>query len=80
MNSEAGWGVGRVREEGVECHLYANLKSGEGEWGNTGEKELNHVLPLSPPFPPCLHLLSRQQNLTHYPILHVNLFPLFFWK
>ena len=42
MNSEAGWGVGRVREEGVECHLYANLKSGEGEWGNTGEKELNH--------------------------------------
>ena len=42
MNSEAGWGVGRVREEGVECHLYANLKSGEGEWGNTGEKELNN--------------------------------------
>ena len=42
MNSEAGWGVGRVREEAGECHLYANLKSGEGEWGNTGEKELNN--------------------------------------
>lgn len=31
-----------MNSEGRECHLYANLKSGEGEWGDTGKKELNN--------------------------------------
>ena len=37
-------GVGGGAGPGLwgECHLDANLKSGEGEWGDTGEKELNN--------------------------------------